>query len=94
MAELTQREKKIVLIKFIMHNDGPFSKLPMHIRETMLISSMKLLGMDYDKNEMLDIGEAVVNLQHQVNQAGAAFLDKNKPLVDDALKHLDTSFKT
>ena len=88
MAELTEREKKIVCIKFIMHNDGPFKKLPMSVRETMLASAVKLLGYDYDDKEMLDLGQAVVDLQHEINQSGAKFLDTNKDIIKEALKHM------
>jgi len=89
MVELTEREQKIVFIKFIMHNDGPFSKLPMDTRENMLTSALKIMGMEYDKNEMLDIGQAVVDLQHKFVQSGQQFMESNSDMFKEALKHMN-----
>lgn len=88
MVELTEREKKIVLIKFIMHNDGPFSKLPMNVRETMLMTTCKLLGYEYDKDAMLDLGLAILDVQKAVNSSGEQFMKANASTIQDALKHL------
>ena len=55
MAELTDREKKIILIKFIIHGMSPYTNLSIDDREKHLIATMQLLGFDYDKDEMIDL---------------------------------------
>jgi len=88
MVELTEREERIILIKFLMHNDGPFGKLPMDTRELMLASSCKLLGFDYDKDSMLDLGHAILDVQKKVNTSGEQFMNANKDMIKEALKHM------
>ena len=76
MVELTDREKKIIHIKFIMHGEK-LQKLPINVRETMLIMTLKLRGIEYDKNEMLDIGQAIIDEQGMIEKKGMGFLDKH-----------------
>ena len=94
MVELTEREKKIVMIKFIMHNDGPFSQLPMGTRENMLAASLKIMNMEYNKDEMLDIGQAVVDLQHNFVKSGQQFMQANAGAFQEALKHMNIDKNT
>ncbi len=89
MVELNEREKKIVLIKFIMHNDGPFSKLPMDVRETMLATTCKLLDYEYDKDAMLDLGNAILDVQKAVHSSGEQFMNANADTIKEALKHMN-----
>lgn len=85
MAELTEREKKMVYIHMIMHSpSGPYENMPLETRENMLAVCLKMRGMEYDQREMLDLGQAIVVERSLMLQAGAGFLDKNKGI----MKHL------
>ena len=55
MVELTTREKKIIMIKWLMHESNPCTKEPVETREKMLITGLKTLGIEYNKDEMLDM---------------------------------------
>jgi len=88
MVELTEREKKIVLIKFIIHGNSPFSQAPLDTRVQMLVAALKLSGIKYDESEMMDLGEAIIQVQKDSNDSSMGFLKQNKSLVDMALKRL------
>ena len=88
MAELTDREKKIVLIKYIIHGVSPYSEAPLDIREQMLIAALNYYGINYQESEMLDIGEAILKTQQDVNDSCMGFLKSNKSLVKEALKRM------
>lgn len=88
MVELTDREKKIVLIKYIIHGNSPFAEAPLEIRVQMLQASLKLSGIKYDEPEMLDLGEAILQVQQDSNDSNLGFLRQNMGLVDTALKRL------
>jgi hypothetical protein len=88
MVELTDREKKIVLIKFIIHGNSPFSKTPLSIRVQMLEAALKLSGIKYNEPEMIDLGEAIIQVQKDSNDSSMGFLKNNKSLIDMALKRL------
>ena len=88
MVELTEREKKIIMIKFIMHGVGPFQHLSVDARENMLMASLKVLGFEYNKDEMLDIGQAILATQQQFIAKAMGFLELNK---EDVRKALDFS---
>ena len=67
MAELTEREQKIVLIDFTVHSKaGMFASLPSEIKEQMLMAIMKLKGIPYDQREMLDLGQAMLDEQQAI----------------------------
>ena len=85
MVELTDREKKIVLIKFIMHG---MEQLPVENRVQILKVAMKLLGMNYNEQEMFDINDAVAQVQQSVIGASQGFLKNNKDLVDQGISML------
>ena len=85
MVELTDREKKIVLIKYIIHGISPYSELPMSTKAAMLKAAAKFLQLDFDEAEWLDIGEACLQVQKDVQESAMGFIETNKELVDKAL---------
>ena len=94
MVELTDREKKIILIKFIMHGNSPYSTLSIDDREKHLIASMQLLGFDYSKDEMLDIGESILALQKQLVDSAQGFINSMpKDVIASAMKYSMSMFK-
>jgi len=80
MAELTDREKKIVCINFIMHSPQ-FGQVPIDLREQMLMLAIKIRGMKYEKEEMLDLGEALVKERDMILQTQIGWLQKHKESV-------------
>ena len=80
MAELTDREKKIVCINFIMHSPQ-FGQVPLELREQMLMLAVKIRGMKYDKDEMLDLGDALVKERDMILQTQIGWLQKHKESV-------------
>ena len=94
MVELTDREKKIILIKFIMHGNSPYTSLSVDDREKHLIASMQLLGFDYNKDEMLDIGESILAVQQQLTDSAQGFINSlPKDVVASAMKYSMSMFK-
>ena len=85
LVEFTDREKKIVLIKYIIHGVSPYSELPMSTRTAMLKASAKFLELSFDEAEWLDIGEACLAVQKQVQDSAMGFIETNKDMVDKAL---------
>ncbi len=88
MVELTDREKKIILIKYIIHGNSPFTEAPLETRVQMLQAALKLSGINYEESEMLDLGEAILECQKNSNDSSLGFLKSNKGLVDKALSML------
>jgi hypothetical protein len=88
MVELSDREKKIVLIKYIIHGVSPYDTVSIDIREQMLIASLKTMGLDYDKSEMLDLGEAILKVQEDHQQSLIGFLKANKEQTAEAMKRM------
>ena len=94
MVELTEREKKIVMIKFIMHGTGPYMALSPDDREKHLIAAMQLLGYDYNQDEMLDLGDAILAVQQDMIDAASGFLNLiPADVVKNAIKHSMSMFK-
>lgn len=79
MIELTEREKKIIIIKFIMHGNSPFTSLPIETREKALIQALNHLGFDYDKDDMLKLGKSILAVQQEMLDSGYKFLTQLKP---------------
>lgn len=88
MAELTEREKKIIFIKYIIHGVSPYSEMPLETRVQMLQAALKFTGTKYNEAEMLDLGEAILAVQKSVNDSIMGFLSKNKSLVKEALSRM------
>jgi hypothetical protein len=88
MVELTEREKKIVLIKYIIHGTSPYDTTPVPQRVQMLEAAVKTLGIKYDDVEMQDLGEAILEIQKDSNDSLQGFLQNNPDLVKQALKRL------
>ena len=77
MVELTEREKKLVHINLIMYKES-FQKYPLDAREKMLMTTMEMNGINYDHDEMLEIGKAINAEQEAINNCGFQFVSQNK----------------
>ena len=94
MVELTDREKKIILIKFVMHGNSPYTSLSVDDREKHLIAAVQLLGFDYNKDEMLDIGESILAVQKQLLDSAQGFINSlPKDVITNAMKYSMSMFK-
>lgn len=78
---LTDREKKIVLIKYIIHGVSPFDKASIETRVRMLRSAVEKSGMNYDDAEMQSIGQECLDLQGKLNTGLMDFIKSNKDMV-------------
>ena len=85
---LTDREKKIVLIKYIIHGVSPFSEASLDVRIKMLKSAVKKCGMIYDDAEMQSIGQECLELQGKLNTGLMDFIRTNKDMVIKAHQEL------
>lgn len=85
MAELNNREKKIIMIKYIVHGTSPFDSTPLEQRVQMLEASLKTMGIEYDESELLDLGQAILNVQQNANDSALGFLKSNPSLVKKAI---------
>lgn len=94
MVELTEREVKIVLIKFIMHGMSPYTSLSVDDREKHLIAAMNIMGIEYKKDEMLDLGEAILATQQRMVDSAKGFINSlPKDQVASAMKYAMSMFK-
>ena len=94
MVELTEREKKIVMIKFVMHGVGPYQNLSVDEREKHLIAALQIMGIQYDRDEMLDLGEAILAVQQSMIDSARGFINLiPKDQVANALKYAQSMFK-
>lgn len=94
MVELTEREKKIVMIKFVMHGVGPYQNLSVDEREKHLIAALQIMGIQYDRDEMLDLGEAILAVQQSMMDSARGFINSiPKDQVANALKYAQSMFK-
>ncbi len=78
--ELTEREVKIVMIKYIIHGNSPFSEAPLETRMKMLMVAAKQYGIKYDDAEFQEIGRACLQVQQNIITNAAEFLNKDKDL--------------
>lgn len=86
---LAEREKKIVLIKYIIHGVSPFSEAPLTTRIKMLKSAVVKCGMKYDENELMELGQECIDLQAKLNNTLMQFLTANKDMLVKAHQEID-----
>lgn len=89
MVELTEREKKIIFIKFIIHGNSPYADTPLSVRIQMLQAALKITGIKYDESELFDLGEAILSVQQSIENSLLGFIQTNKDLVNKALSMID-----
>jgi|TARA_B110000438_G_scaffold46724_1_gene46912 two-component SAPR family response regulator len=85
----TDREKKIVLIKYIIHGVAPFSEAPLGTRIKMLKAAVEKCGMVYNDDELMQIGQECIELQGQLNSGLMEFLRANKDMIVKAHQEID-----
>lgn len=84
MAELTDREQKIVIMKQIM--DGKqYEKVPIETRSQMVYATLKTMGLDFTGEEIQDLGEAIGEVQKRSYDSLIGFLHTNKELVAESI---------
>jgi len=85
---LTDKEKKIVLIKYIIHGVSPFDKAHIDTRIKMLKSAVEKCGMSYNDMEMQSIGQECLDLQGGLNKGLMNFIKSNKDVLVKAHQEL------
>ena len=88
MVELTDREKKIVLIKFIIHGTSPFAEAKLSDRLKMLKEAVKKCGLHYDEDELFMLGEQCVALQKSLSGNLMSYIKSNTDVVIKAHQEL------
>jgi len=86
---LTNREKKIVLIKYIIHGVSPFDSAPLGKRVKMLKAAVEKCGMKYDDDELQLIGQECLALQGELNNIMMDYISDNKDLVVKAHQEIN-----
>lgn len=86
---LTDKEKKIVLIKYIIHGVSPFSEAHLGKRIKMLKAAVEKCGMKYDDDELQLIGQECLALQDGLNNDLMNFISDNKDLVVKAHQEIE-----
>ena len=84
----TDRETKIVLIKYIIHGVSPYDTAPIETRIKMLKAAAAQFGLDYNEEEWMKLGQEILATQQQVNYNAAKFLQENKDLYKTALDNI------
>jgi hypothetical protein len=75
--KLSEREQKIVLIKYIIHGASPFDKAPLETRVNMLKAALAVINCNYNEKELLGIGQACLDLQQKTNDKLKKFNSKH-----------------
>jgi len=83
MAELNERERKILSFMFVMMNPQ-LQGVPFAVKDGLIRSTFLMAGIKFDEVEMTDIGEACKAEVKAIMQGGLKFIDKHK----DSLKGL------
>ena len=78
---LTDKEKKIVLIKYIIHGVSPFAEASLETRIRMLKEAVEKCGMKYNDAEMQEIGQECISLQGVLNDKLMSYVTHNKDVV-------------
>ena len=84
MIQFTDREKKIALVKYIIHGVSPFAEAPLQLRAQMLQSAAGIVGLKYDEAEFMEIGQACLDFQANVNAHLMGFIKDNLDVVKEA----------
>jgi len=85
---LTDREQKIVLVKFIIHGNSPYADVPLGTRIKMLKVAVEKSGLHYDENELMVIGQQCLDVQAKLNNSLMDFIKGNKDMVIKAHQEL------
>lgn len=85
---LTDREKKLVLVKYIIHGVSPFDAAPLDKRVKMLKVAVEKAGLNYDESELMKLGELCIDLQGKLNHTLTDYLEDNPELVAQAHKEI------
>lgn len=85
---LTEREEKIILIKYIIHGVSPFYDAPLETRIKMLQTAAEICGYPYDDAEFQEIGRACLATQQKINEKLAGFVNSNDDLVKTVYRDL------
>lgn len=78
---LTDKEKKIVLIKYIVHGVSPFAEASLETRIRMLKQAVEKCGMKYNDAEMQEIGQECITFQGELNESLMNVIKSNKDIV-------------
>ena len=89
ITPLTDREQKIVLVKFIIHGNSPYADVPLGTRIKMLKVAVEKSGLIYDENELMIIGQQCLDVQAKLNNNLMDFIKGNKDMVIKAHQELD-----
>ena len=89
ITPLTDREQKIVLVKFIIHGNSPYADVPLGTRIKMLKVAVEKSGLQYDENELMIIGQQCLDVQAKLNNNLMDFIKGNKDMVIKAHQELD-----
>ena len=87
MAEFSEREIKIIHTMTLLQNPM-LANVPPELKKTMMITNLRVRGLDFDEREIIDLHEAIMAEQHLVLQKGLAFMDKHGISIQEAMKHL------
>lgn len=78
---LTDKEKKIVLIKYIVHGVSPFAEASLETRIRMLKQAVEKCGIKYNDTEMQEIGQECIDFQGELNESLMGVIKSNKDIV-------------
>ena len=80
---LTPKEKRIVLIKYIIHGVSPFAEAPLALRIQMFQAACGVLNIKDSDEELMAIGQECLDYQDEINKSLRGFLTANS----ETLKH-------
>lgn len=86
--KLTEREEKIILIKYIIHGVSPFQNAPLEVRVKMLEAAALICGYEYDDAEFQEIGRACLATQEKITFNLGKFVKENQDLIKTVMSSL------
>ncbi len=77
MAELTERERKIIRYMNIMANPN-LQKVPFEVKDGLIRTIFMVGRIKFDEDEMTDLARAINEELNNITKDGLGFLDKHK----------------
>lgn len=81
MTDFTDREKAIILVKYIVHGNSPFAEATLEKRIKMLTVAVKVMKLNISMDELFKIGEEIILTQGEFIGTQKRFIRNNKDVL-------------
>lgn len=85
---LSDKEIKIVMIKYIIHGISPFYDAPIELRAKLLQVAAQQAGFTDTDDELQNLGIEILKVQEWINKNAIQFLNDNKEIHDIVMRDM------